>query len=150
MKKQSITKEVIRLARKIAEYWRMEIYEGCWVYIRKKLRIIRNVYLDLGYYFTGRDEQWTIKSGLPIPTISDCEQKLVELGYEFMNLMRRPFKDPWMVKVWDAESHDLDADTIKRWDNKGETLHEALLSTLLEVLKNERLDTRSKLWYTEE
>ena len=149
MKKQSITKEVIRLARKIAEYWRMEIYEGCWVLRRGEVpdnpvlvdKEIINLLNDVGY----GDEDITI-----IPSISDCEQKLVELGYEFMNLMRRPFKDPWMVKVWDAESHDLDADTIKRWDNKGETLHEALLSTLLEVLKNERLDTRSKLWYTEE
>ena len=89
----------------------------------KKLNNGRTTILKAGEWF-------------PIPSISDCEQKLVELGYESMNLQRRPFENPWMADVWDKESHDLDVDTIKRWRyDKGKTLHEALLSTLLKVLE---------------
>ena len=36
MNQQQITDEVKRLAKKIVEYWRVEIYEGCWV-LRKSL-----------------------------------------------------------------------------------------------------------------
>ena len=124
MREKDITPEVIRLSKKIAELWRMEIVKGVW-------------------YIDDVDDTPFLAAGnyspifLPIPSISDCEQKLVELGYESINLLRRPFKLPWMIDVWDKESHDLDADTIKTGENEDETLHGALLSVLLKALSKE-------------
>jgi len=130
MKEQDITPKVIELARKITKHWRMEIYEGCWVFLRWPTP------------FLVRDEhsvEWAIEqNAIPIPSISDCLEKLLELGYESMNLQRRPLQFPWMTDIWDKESHDLEADTIKRWRNKDETLHEVLFSVLLKALKEEK------------
>lgn len=137
MRKSDITDEVKRLSKEIAEYWRMEIYEGCWIRVGNKTRLILNIveeYFFTNDYYPGGNPQFKKKSGFPIPSISDCERKLVEMGYESMNLQRRPFKNPWMADIWDKESHDLEANTIKRWEDKGKTLHEICLSVLLKVL----------------
>jgi len=142
MKKSDITPGVIEAAKKIAELWRMEIYKGCWAHLPDKWNkrdfenlvlvqnkeSVRNIKREMR-----RKESY--HHWIPIPDIGDCEQKLVELGYESMNLQRRPFKHPWIADVWDKESHDLDTDTINRWEDKGKTLHEIVLSITLKALR---------------
>jgi len=134
MKEQEITPKVIELAKEIARHWRMEIYEGCWIVWNDN--VINLVTDEHTLKFLLRTES-RILHYVPIPSISDCLEKLRELGYESMNLQRRPFRSSWMINIWDKESHNLEVDTIKRWRNKGETLHEVLFSVLLEALKEE-------------
>jgi len=142
MKEQNITLKIKELAREIAEYWRMPIYEGCWAHLPDKWNkrdfenlvlvqnkeSVRNIKREMR-----RKESY--HHWIPIPDIGDCEQKLVELGYESMNLTRRAFQNPWAIKVWDYESHDLDTDTIKASEKTGKSLHEIALSALLAALK---------------
>ena len=135
MNQQQITDEVKRLAKKIAEYWRMKPYRGCWIKTPDELLLFepRDMFLDgVALRFTNGNYS---KDWFPIFSIGDCLEKLLELGYESMNLQRRPFKHPWIADVWDKESHDLEANTINRWEDKGKSLHEIALSVLLAALK---------------
>lgn len=156
MKETDITPEVTELSKRIAEHWRCPVDAGSWVipdtgfswvepldkdkpHLVVSKSMPPNSYLNLEKYKGNNSPPLPYTPGyfIPIPSIADCEQKLLELGYESMNLLRRPFKLPWMANVWDKESHDLDANTINRWEDKGSSLHEAALSTLLRALRGE-------------
>lgn len=128
MKRSDITPEIIRLSKEIAKYWRMEIYEGCWVRVANKTRMVIGVQ-DEFYYtqdsFNWGHPQWTIKAGFPIPSISDCLEKLMELGidsYEWVALKNGR---------WEVFTYENDV-CVHR---KASSFHEALLSALLEVLR---------------
>ena len=132
MNQQQITDEVKRLAKEIAKYWRMEIYKGCWVKIGGKIQLVSNC--NNNYFYTGCNyvkNQWTNRkgSGIPIPDIGDCLEKLRELG-------------GWWNIIVDINS----GKEVFEWGNKKQGLgsipykddsdfYFLLLSALLAVLK---------------
>ena len=120
MKESDITPKVIELAKEIVKYWRMEIYEGCWItraeasghettlITARKLDEIEHygfgAYINVGFF--------------PVPSISDCLEKLRELG--------------WHTDYQPIPSYL--ATTLIGQKNIQE-LHEYLLYVLLKVLK---------------
>lgn len=131
MKESDITPKVIELAKEIVKYWRMEIYEGCWItraeasghettlITARKLDEIEHygfgAYINVGFF--------------PVPSISDCLEKLRELQYYVQwndNL------DFYEVFIW-KNLDDVPKSIKCKWK-----LHEALLAALLEVLKEEK------------
>lgn len=105
MKKQDITPKVIKLAKKIANHWRMEIYEGCWfavvsskkddwegidaktyekplIYLAMNLNVGRYYgYADpfggCGNVFSEDPHNYCLPNEwYPIPSILDCLEKL--------------------------------------------------------------------------
>ena len=85
MKEQNITLKIKELAREIAEYWRMPIYEGCWAHLPDKWNkrdfenlvlvqnkeSVRNIKREMR-----RKESY--HHWIPIPDIGDCLEKLRE------------------------------------------------------------------------
>ena len=131
MNQQQITDEVKRLAKEIAKYWRMEIYKGCWVKIGGKIQLVSNC--NNNYFYTGCNyvkNQWTNRkgSGIPIPSISDCLEKLRELKLRY--IFHAWGLDKILVSLIDDEKGCVIVDQVE-----APTLHEALLSALLEVVK---------------
>ena len=130
MKQSDITPESIKLSKQIAEFWRMEIYEGCWV--SKKVRklvtkdekiICKEIWKTRLY--NGRTT--IIKEGecFPIPSISDVLTRLQELDY--------------ILSIW-QRGDKMFAVTASRPMGMGrsktsESLYVALLQSLLSVLK---------------
>ena len=113
MREKDITPEVIRLSKAIAELWRMKIYVGCWVITLR----------EVVYLIKSESEiEWIEEDhgGIPIPSISDCLEKLKELDSEW--------RTHQLVAVFDGLL-TYDIMTIQ-------IFHEALLSALLEVLRN--------------
>ena len=100
MKEKDITPEVIKLSKEIAELYRMEIYKGCWVGWSSDdgLDLVTT---ELGVAFLNKSEK---RLWFPIPLISDCLEKLRELGwrnYQFsfaenenleMHILHIPYK----------------------------------------------------------
>ena len=132
MNKKHITPEIIELSKKIAEYWRMEIYKGCWVINKKGVYgvVILSqgdavaVHAEADYV---RYEEWNLKKKVtPIPSISDCLEKLRE---------RPGFMSGYYKKK------DFDNSLLNIFKNyiKGrfivEEVHYWLLSALLRVLE---------------
>ena len=118
MREKDITKEVIRLSKEIAEHWRMEIYEGCWFVSGLDGQPI--LYKDILY-----DPDYK-KPDIPIPSISDCLEKIRELGY-CMRLEDQP--DFYEFGIWD------DVEYAPIATGADQNLHQCILSALLEVVK---------------
>ena len=141
MRKSDITTPIIDKCKELAKYWRMEIYEGCWVKASNGA-IATVIYKErdpctadlLGYYIFDGAAMWydlaPLEDIIPIPSISDVLEKLKELGwrnYQFsiaengrieMHIIHVPF-------------------TFKKEDEiivQGTPL-EALLSALIKVMK---------------
>ncbi len=128
MKKPDITQPVIDKCKQIAEYWRMEIYEGSWILEAwHGMALVKwSPYLvsDISLMPHRKNER------IPIPSISDCLEKLRELNDIHFTIDSDA--RGWAVAIvhpfhpkFNAEIHDFE----------GDTLHEALLSALLAVLK---------------
>ena len=112
MKESDITQPVIDKCKQISEHWRMEIYVGCWI-------ICSYLKMDVVVLHHGV----SIYKGelIPIPSISDCLEKLRELRAlsAFGGGATKAITAFLMGQI-----------TITK-------LHESLLSALLEVLKND-------------
>ena len=136
MKQSDITPKIIELSKQIAEYWKMEIYEGCWVNISRddtqKIVLATKVNC-LGFYWRSPDMNdfrfFACPEDFPIPSISDALEKLRELDWCIeMTYICEPKIELNYVKG---------GERFKQIKAEGNTLHEALLSALLEVLKND-------------
>ena len=87
MQEKDITTPIIDKCKELAKHWRMEIYEGCWVHLEEweeKIFLVTEVngedievsgfhWISTRGFFSGED--------FPIPSISDCLEKLRELGW---------------------------------------------------------------------
>ena len=137
MKKSDITLKIIELAKKIAELWRMEIYVGCWILDNDgKPALLEKVYKDdkfMGGY--GSHIRYFSKSNpkiYPIPSISDCLEKLKELGLRY--IFHAWELNEVYVQIISDKAKDV---IIDQQETCFTTLHEALLSALLEVLQKQ-------------
>ena len=131
MKEQNIIPRVEELAGEIAKYWRMPIYKGCWIKIGGKIQLVSNC--NNNYFYTGCNyvkNQWTNRkgSGIPIPSISDCLEKLRELKLRY--IFHAWELDDILVSLIDDEKGDVIVDQMK-----ATALHESLLSAVLAVLE---------------
>jgi len=138
MNQKQITDEVKRLAKEIAKLWRMELYEGCWVQVaiesdahQDRLLMFNpeKMFIDgkmlrfsNGYYY----DEW-----FPIPDIGDCERKLLRLGFTYRT---DRLLSCVVIQLYDPE----DEGKPYGKEMQGVNTHEALLSTLLEVLKEQK------------
>lgn len=148
MKESDITSEIIVKAKEIASLWRAEIYVGMGVAIfnastsmltevgiimeldKKDERIwVGKESKESWYYWNNLEGGWLI----PIPSISDCLEKLIELGFKVdIETQALNQKKHWGVKTWGHYSKKA------RWFySKG--LLEALLSALLEALEKQEV-----------
>ena len=143
MKQSDITERIIELSREIAKYWRMEIYEGCWIYDEVEERLVlfgKDTQLILnGKLLTyslliksdTTKELAQVTSGkfFPIPSISDALGKLRELDWCIeMTYICEPKIELNYVKG---------GERFKQIKAEGNTLHETLLSALLKMMKGE-------------
>ena len=110
MKESDITPEVIKLSKEITRFWMMVSYEGGWVYYPalKKLMLYKT--------YQGRVETW-----FPIPSISDCLEKLREK----YKLLPQNWKDDLDEGFYNVLNYYISISKFHEW----------LLSALLEVLK---------------
>ena len=135
MRKADITTPIIEKCEQLAKHWRMEIYEGCWVEVTIGRKTVCHT---VGYI--GEDALYRVNTGLalfhvaradellPIPSISDCLEKLRELNwYPEMAWITEP-----RVRI-DYLCSGKSSQVIQI--KQGDTLHEALLSALLEAVK---------------
>lgn len=143
MKESDITDEVIRLSKEIAKYWRMNPDKGsfvrivtdegedrthlveCAAYDKKEIN-------DCFWLENGTDieinDRWVI--WFPIPSISDCLEKLRELvSGTHVVFVEYPKEGDCSVTFYCPDA-DMD-----EYIYLAKTPHEALLSALLEVLK---------------
>ena len=137
MREKDITKEVIRLSKEIAEHWRMEIYVGCWIcliQIKRGKKKFNPELVDGKIFWIDKDTKqlyWGSfgeihKEDIPIPSISDCLEKIRELGY-CMRLEDQP--DFYEFGIWD------DVEYAPIATGADQNLHQCILSALLEVVK---------------
>ena len=127
MKKSDITPQILEKCKELAEFWRMKLYYGAWVYtsdvclVRDEecLVFYRNIITE------GR--------GFPIPDIADILQKLHCCGYTNLTI-ESDFDDGerWRVLLiepllmgFDEEKHEFSDSSLLL----------ALLSALLEAIK---------------
>lgn len=119
MKESDITQPVIDKCKQIAKLWGMEIYEGCWCILRWQ-----EPFLIVDELLA----QWADEQGaIPIPSISDCLEKLGE-------------RQKFMPDYYNKKDFDRSLLNIFKYYIKGELtvekVHCWLLTALLEVLKN--------------
>ena len=134
MKESDITQPVIEKCKEIAKHWRMEIYVGCWIcliQIKRGKKKFNPELVDGKIFWIDKDTRqlyWGSfgeihkKEYIPIPSISDCLEKLRELEVE------------------PDISIDANGSTYLQYDDPlkmylYDSCHEALLSALLEVVK---------------
>jgi len=122
VKESDIMQPIIDKCREIAKYWRMELYEGCWIRVANKTRLVISIIGE--YFFTNEsytlgNPQFKTKSGFPILSIYDCLEKIYNSSCPFGTFitLEKRFKD-WSSAVITTKE-----------------LHETLLSVLLEVLR---------------
>jgi len=146
MKQQDITPKIIELAKAIAELWRMPIYVGCWMMVKgdDNWKITHKVDTG-GFTLILFDSHWKLESGalyhtdLPnayrefflIPDIGDCERKLLRLGFTYRT---DRLLSCVVIQLYDPE----DEGKPYGKEMQGVNTHEALLSALLEVLKEQK------------
>ncbi len=123
MKESDITQPVIDKCKQITELWRMEIYKGCWVEINTNVYLVNRA--ESKIYQTG-NTIWNKKDGIPIPSISDCLEKLQE-------------RQEIMPEYYNKKHFDRSLLNIFKNYIKGEftveKVHYWLLTALLEVLR---------------
>lgn len=142
MNPSSISPKIIELSKEIAKCWKMEMYEGCWIYDDKndelfmtvgKYMIDKRIEYDNKFqkpnHITFGDPSSKMRDCIPIPSISDALEKLRELGWD-IKIKHYQINSEWQVLVYLSN-------IIKSKDAYAPTEHEALLSALLEVLKGE-------------
>ena len=133
MEESDITQPVIDKCKQITEYWRMEIYEGCWVISqRKEWKNVSDIEMkaditDDSIVLIDNVSKVQIPSlTIPIPSISDCLEKLRELNYKY-------------GIEYDHDGHWIHIHGGKEeWYSANfdhQDAHIALLSALLEVLR---------------
>lgn len=118
MKRSDITPKIIELSKEIAKYWKMEIYEGCWIYVAHEMFLIKIPSII-------KERNWNF---IPIPSIADCLRKLRKLEQEGTIQKGKTKHD---------EATNPLLDYILGMTSLTE-LHEVLLFALLEVLKKEK------------
>ncbi len=137
MEESQITPEVIKLSKQIVEHWRIEIYGGCWLTkdsksALKTLALVtgtdkwRIYFYELNWGNTSNHKN-KMDEWFPIPSISDCLEKLRERS-EFM-------PDYYNKKHFDRSLLNIFKNYIKG-EFTVEKVHYWLLSALLEVLKS--------------
>ena len=131
MNKKHITPKAIELSKEIAEYWRMEIYKGCWVcviQVKKGGEKFNRKLIDGKTYWIDKDTQqlyWGSFGKIhendyfPIPSISDVLKKLSGITTSIEKELLRLVTNLW-----------------RGYHTNIIEFHKALLSALLEVLKN--------------
>jgi len=139
MKKQDITPEIINLAKRIAEYWKMEIYEGCWIqnnYGKPCLELVTKTHLK-SYLIESVTPE---KHWFPIPSISDVLLKLDELNMIIYNLgqLEQGVDYRYLSDIWIVVIRKRYRDKSSEVEIKAPSLHEALLTALLGVLEKEK------------
>ena len=122
MKQSDITPKIIDLSKRIAEHWRMEIYEGCW-YVLKNSSI-------LGCWFSWGDRAYTDEIVL-IPSIEDVLEKLDDLG--FMWNFQRTDKGDYQFHIYPLPTWVVPKYRKNYFETKDK--HETVLLALLEVLR---------------
>ncbi len=130
MRESDITQPLLDKCKQIAEHWRMEIYHGCWAGWNSDdgLDLVAT---KLGVALLNKTKKL---SWFPIPSVSDCESRLEEAGLMFKSERQFP-----------SMKHEVYLEWIPTWNSPqlstnrfvGSTLHLALLSALLKVLKND-------------
>ena len=143
MKQSDITPGVIELSKELAEHWRMEIYRGCWIICKDTNR---PYLIEVVEEWENKDISYDLSEGdgittepissfkehideffIPIPSISDCLDKLRELGFK-VRISEIRSDRPHVCKLY-----DLDGFSVATFTRN--STHEALLSALLEVVK---------------
>lgn len=151
MKESDITPEVIKLSKEIAKLWKLEIYRGCWYHNSRDGKLhcwggsfsIPSEELEFNLQeMLPKDKPEPLRI-TPIPSISDCVEKLRKLGWFIWQIWERG-KEPkelsdWVIQITKAiESGEYVFGYRMKEHCKlieASTLHKALLSALLEVLK---------------
>jgi len=126
MRKEDITNKIRELAREMAKYWRMEIYQYDLFYNTFMKKLQRN--LD---YEKFEPKSWAI----PIPSILDCLEKLKEFPEDNIRLFYDVEPPLWVIF--------MDEYNPKQLMEESQSLHEALLSMLLELLREGRIKRKS-------
>jgi len=141
MKKLDITTPIIDKCKKLSQFWRMEIYEGCWGILPDDNKIFLITEKIKGMSHNGfRAIYPTLPSFgkitlvaseyIPIPSISDCLERLRELGWRNYQFS--------IAENGKIEMHIIHVPfTFKKEDEiivQGTPL-EALLSALIKVMK---------------
>ena len=121
MKKSDITPEIIEKSKEFAKYGEPELYVGCWIWEeRTGLSLISD-----------NPQNYLNPNNIPIPSISDCLEKLRELSISIH------LSDTARVNIEDVEyfngSYVVRGINFKKYWFLNNP-HEALLSALLEVL----------------
>jgi hypothetical protein len=147
MKESEITPEIIQLSKEVAEYWRMEIEPGHWVYLEcpdtdtvlwlvGATDIFKERELELESHGTRECAYIMPEEATLIPSISDCLEKLEGLFGIIQIAINYPKKGGAVI-VFDDDCEGMHGFF-------GDTLHEALLSTLLEILKQNKSEVLRK------
>ena len=139
MKESDITPKIIEKSKELAEYWRMELAYGSWVAVHFSKLGLAPLLFDGEWssgvpsdslYHEKTMELFQKDKWFPIPSISDCLEKLMELRLRY--IFHAWELDEILVSLIDDEKGDVTVDQMK-----ATTLHEALLSALLEVVSHE-------------
>ena len=129
MKQSDITPKIIDLSKRIAEKWRMEIYEGCWgilpndnklFLITEKIKGISHNGFRAIYPILPSFGKTTLMASdhIPIPSIEDVLSRLVQLeGATAKYILAKRCDDVLLGHITVTE------------------FHEALLEALLAVLE---------------
>jgi len=165
MTKKYITPEIIRLSKKIAEKWRMDIYEGClfvvestrgdWdvkaeIYDKPKVYLAHNLGDRRYYGFADPSNSCgTVfsedphdscfpESWFPIPDIGDVLRKLKELGWYIAHIYTRHERigtEQEWTTEFEITAQHIPGGVYKRNIAVSKSLLEACQSALLAVLE---------------
>ena len=132
MRKEEITDKLIELSRKIAKYWRMNIYEGCW-YLYQDINGEHPILCNIIH---GNQSHYRafMEYCVPIPTISDALRKLGELEGDSFAIVKDA--DGWYFE-WGPRPN--------AYTENHNTLYEALLTALLQVLESREVEIKQKV-----
>ena len=128
MKQSNISPKIIELSKKISKYFRMEIYEGCWVwdeYGDPQIKLLTQD--EMAYLRTWSNEKYWF----PIPSISDVLKKLDDLG--FMWNFQRTDKGDYQFHIYPLPTWVVPRYRKNYFETKDK--HETVLLALLEVLR---------------
>jgi hypothetical protein len=135
MRQSEITPKIVEISKKIAEKWRMEIYEGCWIYDDANDELFMTVgqyMIDKKIEYDGKfqkpnhitfsDPSSIMRKCIPIPSLSDALDAIYDRSCPFGTFitLEKRFND-WTHGIITTQE-----------------LHEAVLEALLEVLKEDK------------
>ena len=142
MKQSDITPEIIALSKRIAEKWRMGVHKGSW-WQRTAENYPDELILipDEGSAELFNDiskHERLHHHGFPIPSISDCLEKLMEFNFNAYDWSSRICKKRKLsLTIFRDNFYECDdGELVNHFlEFEGTTLHEALLEALLTVLE---------------